>query len=209
VENNHDGTDKLLLATRPGRAAVTPPAAASLPLASQHSSTRTSAPSSASSPSSSQTSNLTPLARVSAVFDNDGTGKRGNLAAVVKAILMDAEARGIPTDANYGHLKEPVLIALNLLRAFDARSIDGLTGSDGYINPQTRGMEQDVWRPPTVFSYFPFDFEVPGMPGVAGPEFGILSASTSLRRANFTNLLVFTGIVRTTGNNTNAPTAPR
>ena len=153
------------------------------------------------------TSNPTPayVGRVSAVFDNDGTGKRGNLAAVVKAILMDPEARGIPADADYGHLKEPVLLVLNLLRAFDARSIDGLTGSDGYMNPQTQGMDQDIWRPPTVFSYFPFDFEVPGVPGLAGPEFGILSASTSLRRANFVNLLVFTGILHSTGTNTNAP----
>jgi hypothetical protein len=55
-----------------------------------------------------------------------------------------------------------------------------------------------------VFSYFPADFEVPGVPGVAGPEFGILSASTALRRANFVNTIVFTGITRTTSN-TNAP----
>jgi hypothetical protein len=153
------------------------------------------------------TSNPTPgyVARVAAVFNNDGTGRRGNLAAVVKAVLMDAEARGIPADPDYGHLKEPVVYALNLLRAFDARSIDGTTTSDGYINPQTQNMGQDLWRPPTVFSYFPADFEVPGVPGLAGPEFGILSATTALRRANFVNTLVFTGITRTTGTNTNAP----
>jgi uncharacterized protein (DUF1800 family) len=155
------------------------------------------------------TSNPTPgyISRVAAVFNNDGTGRRGNLGAVVKAVLMDPEARGSgPVDANYGHLKEPVLYALNLLRAFDARSFDGVDPrSDGYINPQTLNMGQDLWRPPTVFSYFPADFEVPGLPGVAGPEFGILSASTALRRANFVNTMVFTGIARTTGTNTNAP----
>lgn len=154
------------------------------------------------------TSNPTPgyIGRVATVFDNDGTGRRGNLAAVVKAILIDSEARGsAPSTPSYGHLKEPVLLALNLLRAFNARSIDGLAQSDGYLSPQTLAMEQDLWRPPSVFSYFPADFEVPGSPGVLGPEFGILSASTALRRANFVNLLVFTGIVRTTGTNTNAP----
>jgi uncharacterized protein (DUF1800 family) len=154
------------------------------------------------------TSNPSPayISRVAAVFGNDGTGRRGNLAAVVKAILMDAEARGnAPADPSYGHLKEPVLFALNLLRAFPARSFDGLAGSDGYINPQTNNMGQDLWRPPTVFSYFPADFEVPGLPGVVGPEFGILSATTALRRANFVNTMVFTGIARSTGTNTNAP----
>jgi uncharacterized protein (DUF1800 family) len=154
------------------------------------------------------TSNPTPgyIGRVTAVFNNDGTGARGNLAAVVKAILLDSEARGnAPADPNYGHLKEPVLMATQLLRAFDARSADATTVSDGYINPQTQNMGQDLWRPPTVFSYFPADFEVPGLPGVAGPEFGILSATTALRRANFVNTMVFTGIPKTTGTNTNAP----
>jgi hypothetical protein len=154
------------------------------------------------------TSNPTPgyIGRVAAVFGNDGTGRRGNLGATVKAVLIDTEARGnSPSNPQYGHLKEPVLVALNLLRAFDARSIDGVTLSDGYINPQTLNMGQDLWRPPTVFSYFPADFEVPGNPGLAGPEFGILSATTALRRANFVNTMVFTGIARTTLTNTNAP----
>jgi len=213
VENNHDGTDKLLLGnvTRTGCGTPSPSgcAVADLDFAIDNIFFHSNVGPFIGKQLIQQlvTSNPTPayVGRVSAVFDDDGAGKRGNLAAVVKAILMDPEARGIPADANYGHLKEPVLLVLNLLRAFDARSIDGLAGSDGYINPQTQAMDQDIWRPPTVFSYFPFDFEVPGMPGVAGPEFGILSASTSLRRANFVNLLAFTGILRSSGTNTNAP----
>jgi uncharacterized protein (DUF1800 family) len=153
------------------------------------------------------TSNPTPgyVGRIAMVFNNDGAGNRGNLAAVVKSILLDSEARGIPASLDYGHLKEPVLFTLNVLRAFDARSFNGLPRSDGYINPQTLNMSQDLWRPPTVFSYFPADFEVPGAPGVLGPEFGILSATTALRRANFVNTILFTGIPPSTGTNTNAP----
>ena len=154
------------------------------------------------------TSNPSPgyVSNVATVFNNDGTGIRGNLAAVVKAILLDPEARGAaPLDAAYGHLKEPVLMATQLLRAFDARSASGLALSDGYINPQTQNMGQDLWHPPTVFSYFPADFEVPGVPGVAGPEFGILNATTALRRANFVNTMVFNGIPVSTGTNTNTP----
>jgi uncharacterized protein (DUF1800 family) len=154
------------------------------------------------------TSNPTPayVTRVTNVFNNDGTGRRGNLAAVVKAILIDPEARGnLPTDPDYGHLKEPILFMLNILRAFDARSFNGATTSDGYLNPQVQNMGQDLFRPPTVFSYFPFDYEVPGHIGLAGPEFGILSATTALRRANFVNTIVFNGIQPNTGANPNAP----
>jgi hypothetical protein len=98
-----------------------------------------------------------------------------------------------------------VLFTLNLLRAFDAKSFDGTTNSDGYLNPQTQNMGQDLFRPPTVFSYFPADYEVPGHVGLGGPEFGILSATTALRRANFVNTMVFTGITVSTGTNPNTP----
>jgi hypothetical protein len=58
--------------------------------------------------------------RVASVFDNDGTGTRGNLAAVARAILLDPEARNQQprTQAGYGHLKEPVIRATQMLRAF-------------------------------------------------------------------------------------------
>lgn len=154
------------------------------------------------------TSNPSPayVGRVAAVFTNDGAGQRGNMAAVVKAILLDPEARGAaPASSDFGHLKEPVLFTLNLLRAFDAKSFDGAANSDGYLNPQTQNMGQDLFRPPTVFSYFPADYEVPGHLGLGGPEFGILSATTALRRANFVNTMVFTGITVSTGTTPNAP----
>jgi hypothetical protein len=102
---------------------------------------------------------------------------------------------------NYGHLREPVLFVNNILRAFNPRSANGTTTSDGYLNPQTSAMEQDVFRPPTVFSYYPPDYLAPGTTSVAGPEFGIYSATTALRRANFVNTIVFSTIAVST----NAP----
>ncbi|MFN2387000.1 MAG: DUF1800 family protein [Thermoanaerobaculia bacterium] len=139
------------------------------------------------------TSNPSPayVARVAGVFNNDGTGARGNLRAVVEAVLMDVEARNdtLP-NPNSGHLKEPVLFLTNVLRAFSVRSANGTVNSDGYLNPQITNQDQDVFRPPTVFSYYPADFIAPGAPGVYGPEFGILSASTALRRANMVNALL-------------------
>jgi uncharacterized protein (DUF1800 family) len=146
------------------------------------------------------TSNPSPayVERVAAVFNNNGAGVRGDLRAVVTAILLDPEARGdVKTDPNYGHLREPVLFITNILRAFNARSADGTTTSDGYLAPRSTEMDQDLFRPPTVFSYFPADNGVPGS-NLSGPEFGILSTATSLKRANFVNQIVFNGIPRTT-----------
>jgi hypothetical protein len=143
------------------------------------------------------TSNPSPayIARVAAKFNNDGTGERGDLKAVVEAVLLDPEARGnVKTTATYGHLREPALFICNMLRLFDAKSFNRTTNSDGYLEPRARDMDQSILRPTTVFSYFPADFSLPGGSGLLGPEFGILSTSTTLRRANFINTIVFNGI---------------
>jgi uncharacterized protein (DUF1800 family) len=142
------------------------------------------------------TSNPTPayVARIASVFNGSG-GARGDLRAVVKAILLDPEARGdVKTDPNYGRLRHPAQFILNILRAFGARSADGTAESDGYLNPQSVQMGMDVFRPPSVFSYFSPSTVVPGTNGVRGPEFGLLSTSTVLRRANFVNTIVFSRI---------------
>lgn len=149
------------------------------------------------------TSNPSPayVGRVAAAFNNNGAGVRGDMKAVINAILLDPEARGdLKTDPNYGHLREPVLYISNLLRAFNATSDYNLSGSNGFAGfsngtanyPQT--MDQDLFRSPTVFNYFPADYVMPGTTDVYGPEFGILSTATTLKRANFVNTLVFSGI---------------
>jgi hypothetical protein len=143
------------------------------------------------------TSNPSPgyVGRVAAVFNNNGAGVRGDLGAVVKAILFDPEARGdVKTDPAYGHLREPALYITNILRAFNARSANGSTTSDGYLNPQSLSMDQDIFRAPSVFNYYPPDYSVPGANGLLGPEFGILSTSTTLKRVNFVNTMVFSRI---------------
>ena len=143
------------------------------------------------------TSNPSPayVARIASVFNGDLGSSRGDLKAVVKAILLDPEARGdFKTDPNYGHLKHPALFITNLLRAFHARSADGTGLSDGYLNPQAVNMGMDLFRPPSVFSYYSPGSGVPGAAGVRGPEFGLLSTATALRRANFVNTVVFGNI---------------
>jgi uncharacterized protein (DUF1800 family) len=142
------------------------------------------------------TSNPSPayVARVASVF-NGADGTRGDLRAVIKAILLDSEARGdAKADATYGRLRHPAQFILNVLRAFGARSADGTADSDGYLNPQSVNLGMDVFRPPSVFSYFSPGTVVPGTNGVRGPEFGLFTTSTALRRANFVNTMAFSRI---------------
>ena len=142
------------------------------------------------------TSNPTPayVGRVASVFNSDDRGVRGNLKAVVTAILLDPEARGaIKTDPDYGYLKEPVLFVTNLLRAFDPKSGNGSTLSDGVINSITLGMDQDVFNAPSVFNYYPSDYHVPNT-NLLGPEYAIMTTGTSLKRPNFVNQMVFANL---------------
>jgi len=157
------------------------------------------------------TSNPSPayVERVAGFFNDNGSGQRGSLWAMVKAILLDPEARNAPSDPTYGKLKEPAQYILNILRAFNAMSASGVFQSEGYIStPYARDMGQEIYRPTTVFSYFPQDYYAPpASAGLLGPEFGIMDASTSLRRANFVNQMTFNnGIpVNCNTNSCNAP----
>ena len=97
------------------------------------------------------TSNPSPayVGRVAAVF-NGASGSRGDLKAVVRAILLDPEARGDQKiDASYGRLRHPAQFIVNVLRAFNAKSADGTTQSDGYLNP-TGGQHGDGSVPSTI-----------------------------------------------------------
>ena len=118
------------------------------------------------------------VGRVSAVFNNNGAGVRGDLKAVVRAVLLDPEARGpIKTVAGVGKLKEPVLMALSTYR--------GLGGvNDGvWVRTQYAAMAQDLFRSPTVFNYYAPDNTVSN--GKLGPEFEILTSTTAFARTNF------------------------
>lgn len=131
------------------------------------------------------TSNPSPayIARVTAAFNDNGSGVRGDMKAVIRAILLDPEARN-PPDAKFGHLQEPVLFIGRLLRAFDttANATDFVL-ADSYLPTELR-MGQDLFRPGSVFNYYPPVFNVP-IVNVNGPEFAIQSTSSSIARINF------------------------
>src|SRR5437764_5196822 len=129
------------------------------------------------------------VGRCAASFANNGSGVRGDMKAILTSILLDPEARGdVKTDPNYGHLREPILLMSNLLRMFNATSdgvlVTNVSGAGSFSTP----LGQDIFNPPTVFSYFPADYGLPGTNLVA-PEFGILDTSSTYQRANFVNTL--------------------
>ena len=141
------------------------------------------------------TSNPSPgyVYRAAQVFANDGTGVRGNLGAVVKAILLDYEARSqsLITDAGYGKLKEPLLRQTAIYRAFNAAAQNGRFAI--FSADQTLG--QAALRSPTVFNFFLPGFSPPGSLAAAGlvaPEFQITTATTAIVVPNTLYASVYT-----------------
>ncbi len=136
------------------------------------------------------TSNPSPayVGRCAAAFANNGSSVRGDMKAVITAILLDIEARGDVKNApDYGHLREPVLFINNLLRTFNATS-DGNISSNSQRFGLLLDMGQNLFNPPTVFSYYAADYGLPGST-LFGPEYGVLDTSTTFKRANFVNTL--------------------
>jgi uncharacterized protein (DUF1800 family) len=134
------------------------------------------------------TSNPSPgyIYRVSRAFANNGAGVRGDLGAVVRAILLDYEARSpaIASTATFGKLKEPLLRATALFRAFDARSNNGRFNIP---NPEGN-LAQAALRAPTVFNFFEPNFVLPGATAAAGlyaPEYQIMTDTTAITQPNF------------------------
>ncbi|MBL9173202.1 MAG: DUF1800 family protein, partial [Verrucomicrobiales bacterium] len=136
------------------------------------------------------TANPTPayVARISAVFANDGTGTRGNLGAVVKAILLDPEARDprwIVGNPGYGRLKEPVQRAMAVARVANLGRYPKLLwwGFDDFYNASL----QEPMLAPTVFNFFHPKYQPPGLmadAGLVGPVFEITDSYTSISFPN-------------------------
>ncbi len=141
------------------------------------------------------------VGRVAAVFNANRTSPT-QLKEVVKAILLDPEARGnVKTDATYGKLREPVQLVTNLFRQIGVTDAAGAGLSDGNINRFPQALGQDAFRSPTVFNYYTPGYIIPGT-ALNGPEFGIYNTGTAIGRANFGNSMVFGQI------NVSAPDTP-
>ena len=153
------------------------------------------------------TSNPSPayVQRVASVWTGGGActpgqilpPQRGDMRALISAILLDPEARrgdtlspDDPALVNDGKLKEPILLITNVFRALGAQS-------DGNLASLGSPMGQTLLFPPTVFSYFSPDYQIPGS-SLFAPEINIQNTSTAFARINFVNTTAFSSRAGTT-----------
>lgn len=152
------------------------------------------------------TSNPSPayVARVARAFDNNGQGVRGDMRAVIRAVLMDSEARDdtLSTSSTWGKLREPMIRFANWMRAFDARAVNGKFEIWNLEDPVT-SLGQNPFRAPSVFNWYRPDYSPPGAVTTAGlvaPEFQITHETTTTGYANFIVSTVERGFGFNTGN---------
>jgi uncharacterized protein (DUF1800 family) len=142
------------------------------------------------------TSNPSPayVSRVAQVFNNNGAGVRGDLGAVVKAILLDSEARSATPPSRFGKVREPVLRVAQLLRAFGAQSASG----EYQIADHLSGLGQVVNYMPSVFGYFRPGYVPPNTTladsDMTAPEMQIIDESTLSRWVNAVEVMLREGI---------------
>jgi uncharacterized protein (DUF1800 family) len=143
------------------------------------------------------TSNPSPayIGRIASTFNDDGHGVRGNLAAVVTAILLDAEARPAAPKPTDGKAKEPLLRLTELWRAYGARSANnGYKVSDPYAISIALG--EGPVQSPSVFNFFSPFFGPPGNirnAGLVAPE---LEIATEFQNTMVTNAFAAQAFLR-------------
>ncbi len=127
------------------------------------------------------TSNPSPayVGRVSAVFNDNGSGVKGDLRAVVRAILTDPEARNDTAIASGGRLRDPTLHLTALVRA-----LGGRIAPENQLSWEMSQASQMPLTPPSVFGFYAPTYRVPQAGGLYGPEFQIYSPTEAVLRGN-------------------------
>ncbi len=138
------------------------------------------------------TSNPTPeyVNRIANVFNSNESGERGNLGSVIKAILMDEEARSCESinDGHHGKMREPLLRATQFVRLTPLDNPNGKFWNATY-NFQD-DMEQMQLGAPTVFNFYLPDHKPVGelsALGLNAPEFNLLNTRTAIGYLNQIN----------------------
>jgi len=136
------------------------------------------------------TSNPSPgyVARVAAVFNDNGSGVRGDLGATIKAVLLDYEARALAPRQSYSYGKpsEPLLRVARALRVLPG-NLPKPGDPNYYINLQWNMPEQAPLLSSSVFNFYQPGYSNPGLVarvGLLSPEFQIFGETTALRQAN-------------------------
>ncbi len=139
------------------------------------------------------------VTRVATVFNNDGAGVKGNLKAVVKAILLDEEARSGARmlEPTFGKLREPILRFTAWGRAFKASSPSDAWNIGNTSEPSSR-LGQSPLRSGSVFNFFRPGYVPPnsaiGSAGLVAPEFQITNESTVVGYVNYMQAVISRGV---------------
>ena len=139
------------------------------------------------------------VSRVASVFANNGSGVRGDMQAVIRAILLDTEATGAASLAatSTGKLREPVLRLTGWARAYNVTS-PSAAWAIGDTSSTTTRLGQSMGRSQTVFNWFRPGYTPPdtaiATAGLVAPEFQITNEQTVVGYVNFMQSLVLAGI---------------
>jgi uncharacterized protein (DUF1800 family) len=146
------------------------------------------------------TSNPSPayVARVASAFNDNGSGVRGDMKAVIRAVLLDPEARSPLAGAtDYGKLREPVLRIAHWLRAFGAQSASGRFLIGNTDNPNS-SLGQTPMRSPSVFNFYRPGYVPPNTDiaaaGLVAPEMQITHESSVAGYLNTLRSVISSGI---------------
>jgi len=146
------------------------------------------------------TSNPSPayVGRVSTIFANNGSGVRGDMKAVIRAILLDTEARSDAslTSTSAGKLREPVIRLTNWARAFGVTSPSN-AWAIGDTNSQTTRLGQTIGKSPSVFNFFRPGYTPPNTVISTGqlvaPEFQVTNELSVVGYINYMQTLIQSG----------------
>lgn len=146
------------------------------------------------------TSNPSPayVGRVSAVFANNGKGVRGDMQAIVRAVLLDPEAVAMAgSTMRTGKLREPLLRLANWMRAFDAKPANGIYNIY-YLDDPLSGLGGNPLNAPSVFNYYRPSYVPPNSAiasaGLVAPEMQITSEPSVTGYLNFMQEAVNSGV---------------
>ncbi len=115
------------------------------------------------------------VARVAAAFNGSSGAARGDMKALLGAILLDPEASNPAVPQRFGKLREPILQLTHLFRALGGVS-DGV-----WLRAQASALGQPIFSPASVFNFFPPDYDLPDDPSLDGPAFGVFNAGAAFK----------------------------
>jgi uncharacterized protein (DUF1800 family) len=139
------------------------------------------------------------VSRISAVFANNGSGVRGDMQAVIRAILEDSEARAGDTNsaADGGHLRESMLYMTNVLRGLGFTNSSS-AGDYSSLSNYTNALGEKPYTSGSVFNFFPPNYVIPGS-ATNAPEFGQENTASAILRLTLADNIVNNKISNFTG----------